>query len=282
MLAVPVPPTDEDDGTHLDGGARAWVVIFGATISMAATYGLMTGVGIFQVYWKENQLESYSTTDIAWITSIFGLLSILLAGPVGVLFDRWGARKLLFLSGAVYFSAFLGLAFSRKYEHFLGCFIVAGVSVGKFVSLPIFLCYDFGDSRQHRFTNIPTTSSLHHNHIDCGREPLVPQAKRPGHGHYNHGLWNWRHLLQHCPQAALGKVAMAGGYAGLERHSRCRRRRWGCLHQDEGIAENRLVLRFFVFQVAEVPLDDPHCFRYVSHGCPAGVRSPPLDCLAVR
>lgn len=131
MLAVPVPPIEEDDDTHPDGGTRAWVVIFGATISMAATYGLMTGVGIFQVYWKENQLRSFSTTYIAWITSVFGFLAILLAGPVGVLFDRWGARKLLFLSGAVYFAAFLGLAFSWKYEHFMGCFIVAGISVGK-------------------------------------------------------------------------------------------------------------------------------------------------------
>lgn len=66
---------------------------------MAATYGLMIGAGLFQVYWKEHQLKSYSTTQIAWIISVFGFLGILLAGAAGVLFDRWGGRKLLFRAG---------------------------------------------------------------------------------------------------------------------------------------------------------------------------------------
>lgn len=134
MLAAPAPPGQEYEVAHPDGGSRAWLVIFGATTSMAATYGLMTGVGLFQVYWKEHQLKSYSSTEIAWIISVFGFLDILLAGPAGVLFDRWGARKLLFPAGAVYFSAFLGLAFSSKFEHFMGCFIVAGVSAGECTS----------------------------------------------------------------------------------------------------------------------------------------------------
>lgn len=137
MLAVPVAPSHEEEVEHPDGGTRAWVVIFGTTLSMAATYGLMTGVGLFQVYWKENQLKEYSATDIAWIISIFGFLTILLAGPAGFLFDLWGARRLLFPAAAVYFMAFLGLAFSSKFEQFMGCFIVAGASAGKWFICPV-------------------------------------------------------------------------------------------------------------------------------------------------
>ena len=127
--------------THPDGGTRAWLVILGTTTSMAATYGLMTGVGLFQVYWKEHQLKAYSATDIAWIIAAFGFLTILLAGPAGVVFDRWGARRLLFPAGAVYFLAFLGLAFSSKFEHFMGCFIVAGVSAGEWLSISVCVCH---------------------------------------------------------------------------------------------------------------------------------------------
>ncbi|SPN97011.1 related to monocarboxylate transporter [Cephalotrichum gorgonifer] len=128
VLARPATPTEEDNITYPDGGTRAWAVVLGSAINMAATYGLMTGVGLFQVYWKEHQLKEYSPTDIAWIISVFGFLDIFAAGPAGVLFDRWGARRLLFPAGAVYFASFVGLAFSTKYEQFMGCFIVAGVS----------------------------------------------------------------------------------------------------------------------------------------------------------
>lgn len=137
MLAFPVTPSQEEEVEHPDGGARAWVVVFGTTLSMAATYGLMTGVGLFQVYWKENQLKDYSAINIAWIISVFGFLTILLAGPAGVLFDHWGARKLLFPAAAVYFGSFLGLAFSSMFEQFMGCFIVAGVSAGKWFIWPV-------------------------------------------------------------------------------------------------------------------------------------------------
>jgi hypothetical protein len=110
-----------------DGGWRAWSVVMGATMSMSATFGLMTAIGLFQVYWQEHQLASDDPTRISWIISVFGFLSLFLAAHAGALFDRFGARWLLIGSALMYAGSFLGLAYSTEYAHFMGCFIVAGV-----------------------------------------------------------------------------------------------------------------------------------------------------------
>ncbi|KAK1639219.1 hypothetical protein BDP81DRAFT_515124 [Colletotrichum phormii] len=47
----------------VDRGWRAWSVLVGSTAFMIPTFGLMTTVGIFQVYWKDNQLPPWSNTD---------------------------------------------------------------------------------------------------------------------------------------------------------------------------------------------------------------------------
>ncbi|UQC80423.1 uncharacterized protein CLUP02_05906 [Colletotrichum lupini] len=112
----------------VDGGWRAWSVLVGSTAFMIPTFGLMTTVGIFQVYWKENQLAPWSNTDISWIISIFGFLSVLLCGPFGILFDTFGPRWLVTPATIVYSAAFLGVAFSSQYWQFMVCFCAAGIS----------------------------------------------------------------------------------------------------------------------------------------------------------
>ncbi|KAK0379630.1 hypothetical protein CLIM01_03021 [Colletotrichum limetticola] len=112
----------------VDGGWGAWSVLVGSTAFMIPTFGLMTTVGIFQVYWKENQLAPWSNTDISWIISIFGFLSVLLCGPFGILFDTFGPRWLVTPATIVYSAAFLGVAFSSQYWQFMVCFCAAGIS----------------------------------------------------------------------------------------------------------------------------------------------------------
>ncbi|KAK1492682.1 hypothetical protein CCUS01_13959 [Colletotrichum cuscutae] len=116
----------------VDGGWGAWSVLVGSTAFMIPTFGLMTTVGIFQVYWKENQLAPWSNTDISWIISIFGFLSVLLCGPFGILFDTFGPRWLATPATIVYSAAFLGVAFSSQYWQFMVCFCAAGISAGRF------------------------------------------------------------------------------------------------------------------------------------------------------
>ncbi|GKT55322.1 hypothetical protein ColTof4_07810 [Colletotrichum tofieldiae] len=119
----------------VDHGWRAWSVVVGSTAVMIPTFGLMSTVGIFQVYWKENQLEAWSNADISWIISVFGFLAVLLGGPFGILFDSFGPRWLTTPAAIVYCASFIGIAFSSQYWQFMVCFCTAGIGAGRFAQL---------------------------------------------------------------------------------------------------------------------------------------------------
>lgn len=95
------------------------------------TYGLLSSIGLFRTYWHRHVLGAHSEGDIAWIISVFGFLDCLFAAPSGILFDRYGPRRLLPLGCVAYVAAFIGLAFSTTYAQFMGCMALAGVAAGR-------------------------------------------------------------------------------------------------------------------------------------------------------
>lgn len=103
-----------------------------------ATYGLLSSIGLFQTYWLGHQLSAVSSSNIAWIPAVFGFLDAVFDMPAGILYDAYGASILLPVASAVYLASFVGLAFSTTYGQFMACFVVAGVSAGKY-SCPYFL-----------------------------------------------------------------------------------------------------------------------------------------------
>ncbi|KAF6813622.1 hypothetical protein CSOJ01_04506 [Colletotrichum sojae] len=115
---------------------------------MIPTFGLMTAVGIFHVYWKENQLKDWSNTNILWIISVFGFLAVLLCGPFGVLFDKYGPRWLMTPAATVYCVSFLGIAFSSQYWQFLLCFSTAGVSAAALTTSALAVINHWFDERK--------------------------------------------------------------------------------------------------------------------------------------
>ena len=110
---------DSDTQTHSEGGHdvyhfpeggfRAWLVVSGSAASMFCTFGYLTGFGyvkgvwleiqlavlkiydrIYQQWYAENQLKSYTQSDISWIGSVQIFLTFaggLVGGPV---LDRYG------------------------------------------------------------------------------------------------------------------------------------------------------------------------------------------------
>ncbi|KAI9743562.1 MAG: hypothetical protein M1818_002877 [Claussenomyces sp. TS43310] len=52
------------------------------------TWGLVNSMGIFQAYWQEHQLTSYSSKAIGWIASLNVFLNLFLGVQIGPLFDR--------------------------------------------------------------------------------------------------------------------------------------------------------------------------------------------------
>lgn len=72
--------------TFPDGGLRAWLVVLGGFCCLFVSFGwinckynssfqtklqlTMTGIGVFQTYYETNLLSSYSSSTVAWISSL--------------------------------------------------------------------------------------------------------------------------------------------------------------------------------------------------------------------
>lgn len=112
-----------------EGGRRAWLVVLSSFCLIAATFGMTASIGIFQSYWQAHQLSTYSSRDIAWISSTQIFLTLFLGVQVGPLFDRYGPRWLTFIGSVGCVSYLLLLGQCTKYWHFLLCFgILGGIS----------------------------------------------------------------------------------------------------------------------------------------------------------
>lgn len=73
-----------------DGGAKAWLVAAGAAVGMFSTMGFVNSFGIFQSYYKTNQLPHETNDNIAWIGSIQAWLMFCTGIVAGPLTDRYG------------------------------------------------------------------------------------------------------------------------------------------------------------------------------------------------
>ncbi|PWN98156.1 MFS general substrate transporter [Tilletiopsis washingtonensis] len=72
-----------------DGGRTAWLTVLGCFLAFFASFGFVTGYGVFQSYY-EGILPSYSSDDISWIGSFqlwaitgMALPSVILSAHVG-------------------------------------------------------------------------------------------------------------------------------------------------------------------------------------------------------
>ncbi|KAK0672905.1 major facilitator superfamily domain-containing protein [Cercophora samala] len=124
------PPNGSAPQAEMDRGWRPWKVVIGSYCLSVAVYGLLSTIGLFQTYWKEDMLKQYTDSEISWIISMFGFLDCLIAAPAGVVFDRYGSRWVLAVNSVVYLASFVGLAFSSTYSELMGCMVMAGVSSG--------------------------------------------------------------------------------------------------------------------------------------------------------
>ncbi|KAI9713154.1 MAG: hypothetical protein M1820_001139 [Bogoriella megaspora] len=102
-----------------DGGLRAWLVVLGAFAILGSTFGLMTSVGVLQAYWSQNQLASYTDSEIGWIPSIFVFLSLFLGVQFGPLFDRYGPRWINLIASGMYVVCLVVLAECETYWQFM-------------------------------------------------------------------------------------------------------------------------------------------------------------------
>ena len=143
MEPIDVASEEHPEGTNSatayeypDRGLRAWSVVFGSFMTLVCTYGVMATVGVLQSHWEENQLKSYSSSSIAWISSVFTFLNLFLGVQVGPIFDRYGPRWIMLGGSVIYTLSMFLLGSCQVYYQFLLCLGVMGGASSACISTP--------------------------------------------------------------------------------------------------------------------------------------------------
>ena len=66
----PPPSISSVETVFPDGGARAWLTVFGAFLALFCTFGQLNSFGTFQAWYAEHQLHQFPPSTIAWIGSL--------------------------------------------------------------------------------------------------------------------------------------------------------------------------------------------------------------------
>jgi hypothetical protein len=107
-FSIAIPPASTTDvnekdediiGPAPDGGVRAWLVAGAAACIFFSAMGYSNTFGAFQEYYQSHQLADRSPDDIAWIGSTSAFLMFASGAIGGPLFDRYGVKVRLPISG---------------------------------------------------------------------------------------------------------------------------------------------------------------------------------------
>lgn len=63
-------PSEQKPVDPKEGGTKAWLTVAGSVVGMFVSFGWVNCIGIFQAEYETNQLKDYSSSEVAWITSL--------------------------------------------------------------------------------------------------------------------------------------------------------------------------------------------------------------------
>ncbi|KAJ7482962.1 major facilitator superfamily domain-containing protein [Mycena galericulata] len=129
-------------GEPPDGGLAAWLTILGASLVAFATFGTVNGYGSFNDYYATTYLSNYSPTLISMIGAIQVFILYSFAGLSGALFDAFGPRYMIPISGLVTCFAFFMLSVTKPqqiYQQYLTQAVLfsLGATFGFFPALAV-------------------------------------------------------------------------------------------------------------------------------------------------
>jgi MFS family permease len=114
--------------TYPDGGRRAWLTVAGAWCCNFASFGWTSSIGVFQAYYSQNQLSSYSSSSVSWIPSANVFMLIVLAPVFGKIFDNYGPRFAVIVGATAHILGLVFLSLSGEYyQIFLSQSILSGI-----------------------------------------------------------------------------------------------------------------------------------------------------------
>ena len=106
-------PTLNDDEQYPEGGLQGWLVTFGSFCGMFTVFGLINSSGVFEAYFKANQLAGHSDSQIGWIFSLYLFLVFFIGIQVGPIFDQYGTRVLVAVGSIFCVASLMLLSISK-------------------------------------------------------------------------------------------------------------------------------------------------------------------------
>ncbi|KAJ4482582.1 major facilitator superfamily domain-containing protein [Lentinula aciculospora] len=114
-----------------EGGAKAYLTIFGAFLALFCTFGQMNAFGTFQAWYSTHQLHSLDASTISWIGSLQLWVFFFSGGPIGYLFDKYGPRMLMLVGTICYVLSIMITSISTQYyQYILSQGVLFGLGVG--------------------------------------------------------------------------------------------------------------------------------------------------------
>lgn len=67
---LPTPSAETSLLEPREGGTRAWLTVAGSATGMFVSFGWVNCIALFQAEYETNQLREYSSSEVAWISSL--------------------------------------------------------------------------------------------------------------------------------------------------------------------------------------------------------------------
>ncbi|MCJ1240407.1 hypothetical protein MMC14_008409 [Varicellaria rhodocarpa] len=111
-----------------DGGTTAWLVVLGGWCCYLSSYGWLSSIGVFQTYYEQNTLSTYSASTISWIVSVQVFILSGMAPVNGKIFDGYGSNALLWTGTFLHIFGIMMLSLSTQYyQIFLAQSLCSGI-----------------------------------------------------------------------------------------------------------------------------------------------------------
>ncbi|KAK0383945.1 hypothetical protein NLU13_8036 [Sarocladium strictum] len=108
-------PSGPDPAAFPDGGLQAWLVVMGGFFAVFASFGWINCIGIFQAYYEENQLRSYSSSTISWIPSTESFMMFFCGPIVGKMTDYYGPRVPILIGSFLHIFGLMMMSLAKNY-----------------------------------------------------------------------------------------------------------------------------------------------------------------------
>ncbi|KAF7564048.1 hypothetical protein G7046_g86 [Stylonectria norvegica] len=112
-------PESHSTLVDIETGLPAWFCVLGSFFFLFPSFGFMQSIGTVQSYLQLNQLSSYSTGDVGWISGMYTFLGLMLTIQIGPMLDHYGPRILAPVGAVLTIATFLLLAECKTYWQFM-------------------------------------------------------------------------------------------------------------------------------------------------------------------